>query len=307
MYGSRSRAATGAPPVCPCLTAVPRGPQHVPCMLTIVLTIGAGLAAGAVLGRRLAARGLTAENALTGRQLLAWGVFLGLGGVFALLYWAHAIPWLPILLVLLGEAAVWPFVQLLAAAALGLLVALEWPGRRDRRRLGTLLAGATVLLLGNGFLVYRSLPLAGSLGAPRLVDGVVMQTTSYTCAPATIATLLRALGDSTATERQVVELAGTTRGGTTTFGEIRAMRRLGLRPSFARGLSPDSLAARGRLALLNVDEPVVTTTIRHAVALLAVDADRRTVTLGNPLYGRQVKPWTALKGYWTGEAVFVER
>jgi len=276
-------------------------------MIATVAAVVVGAGGGALLGRRLAARGVTAENALQGRQVVAYAVLLGLGGVFALLYWAHAIPLLPNWLVLLGEASVWPFAQLVAAGALGLLVLLEWPGRRERKRLASMVMGSAALLLCNGFLTYRAIPLLDLLGAPRVVDGVVMQTTSYTCAPATIATLLRARGDITATERRVVELAGTTRGGTTTFAEVRAMRRLGLAPEFARGLTPESLAARGQAALLHVDEPILTTTIRHAVALLAVDAERRTITIGNPLYGRQIKSWESLRGYWTGEAVLVGR
>jgi predicted double-glycine peptidase len=276
-------------------------------MIGTVVTAAAGLAGGAWLGRRLAHRGVTAANALAGRQVIAYAVMLGLGGVFALLYWAHKIPLLPTMLVLLGEAAVWPFAQLLAAAALGVLVLLEWPGRRDRKRLASMVLGSLALALCNGFLVYRALPLLDLLGPPRITDGVVMQTTSYTCAPATIATLLRARGDTAASERQVVALAGTTRAGTTTFAEVRAMRRLGLAPQFVRGLTPESLAARGQAALLHVDEPILTTTIRHAVALLAVDAERRTITIGNPLYGRQIKSWESLHGYWTGEAVLVGR
>jgi hypothetical protein len=108
-------------------------------------------------------------------------------------------------------------------------------------------------------------------------------------------------------ERTAARLAGTGRSGTTTLAEMRAMRALGLEPVFARRLSPESLATRNQLAVLHVDEPIGAATIRHAVALLAVDARARTVTIGNPLSGRQVLPWGALRGYWSGEAVFVTR
>jgi hypothetical protein len=56
-------------------------------------------------------------------------------------------------------------------------------------------------------------------------------------------------------------------------------------------------------AVLHVDEPVLATTIRHAVALLAVDTAARTITVGNPLRGRKVKRFAELRGYWLGEAV----
>jgi len=276
-------------------------------MWIVLFPVALGLPLGTLLGRRLASRGITAENALKGHQLGAYLVLAFAVGSVALLYLAPKILWLPTLAILLAEAAVWPAVQALAAGALGLAVTLEWPGRRDRRRLATLIGSAAVLALAVGFLAWRSVPIAGLLQPSRIVDGVVMQTSSYTCAPATIATLARALGDSGATERRMVELAGTSRQGTTTLAEIRTMASLGMAPRFARGLTAESLAAAGRLALLHVDEFVVTTAVRHAVALLAVDARNRTVTLGNPLYGRQVKPWSALRNYWTGEAVFVSR
>jgi len=276
-------------------------------VIGLIVLSGAVAALGAIAGRRLAARGITAENALKGRQVGAYLVLVAAGGATALLYYAPKIPGLPATPVLYAEAAVWPVVQAFAALALGFLIGLEWSGRRDRRRLVTMVAGAAVLALAVGFLFYRSLPLERSLGAPRSVDGVVMQTTSYTCAPAAIATIVRALrGDTTVTESTVVALAGTSRSGTTALAEIRAMRRLGLAPRFARSLAPESLAAAGRYALLHVNEPVVTTTVRHAVALLAVDTRNRTITIGNPLYGRQVKPWSALRDYWLGEAVFVD-
>ncbi len=270
----------------------------------IALSVAATLAGGGI-GRRLAARGITAENALKGRQVGAYLVLLAAGGATALLYYAPKIPGLPSTPILYAEAAVWPMVQGFAAMALGFLIGLEWSGRGERKRLVTMVGGAAVLALAVGFLFYRSLPLERALGAPRSVDGVVMQTTSYTCAPAAIATIVRVLrGDTTVTERTVVALAGTSRGGTTALAEIRAMRRLGLAPRFARRLSPESLVAAGRYALLHVNEPVVATTVRHAVALLAVDARNRTITIGNPLYGRQVKPWSELRDYWMGEAVF---
>ena len=83
------------------------------------------------------------------------------------------------------------------------------------------------------------------------------------------------------------------------------MEAMGLQPRFALGLTVDSLLAHGGPALLHVDEPVGPRTIRHAVALLEVDPEAETVTIGNPLEGRQVKSFDELDGYWIGEAVLV--
>lgn len=273
--------------------------------------IAAGVAAGAVLGRRLARRGITADNALTGRQGPAYGILIGIAGSFAALYFSEKLSylaWLPTIVLLYGESAVWPMVTVLASAGLGLLVVLEWPGRREAKRLRLMVAGCAVLLLAEGYLAWRTLPVTGILLAPSVTDGVVMQTTSYTCAPATIATLVRAAAlDTTMTERRAVEIARTSREGTSTIAELRTMRQLGLSPRFARRLTAESLVAAGRMALLHVDEPVGVATVRHAVALLAVDPARRTVTIGNPLRGRHVMGFDELRGYWIGEAIFVNR
>lgn len=85
------------------------------------------------------------------------------------------------------------------------------------------------------------------------------------------------------------------------------LRRLGLHPRYVRFMTPESLAVRNRPALLHVNEPVATgATIRHAVALLAVDSAARTVMLGNPLRGRQKQSFEEMRTYWTGEAIYIE-
>ncbi len=135
----------------------------------------------------------------------------------------------------------------------------------------------------------------------------VHQTTAYTCAPASIATLMRLTGlDTNSSERAVVEIAGTTRRGTSTLAELHAMEDLGLAPRFARRLTVDSLVAHGGPALLHVNEPLPGgRRIRHAVALMELDTVQRTLVIGNPLRGRQVITFDQLDGYWIGEAVFV--
>jgi len=173
----------------------------------------------------------------------------------------------------------------------------------DPARRRQLLDGSAAPSLATAFLLHRALPVTGILRPPAALDGIVIQTTPYTCAPAAIATLARFTGlDSGMTERDAVRLAGTTREGTNAWAELRALRALGLTPEFRRHLTADSLRFLGP-AVLHVNEPVLATTIRHAVALLAVDTAARTITVGNPLRGRQVKRFADLGGYWFGEAV----
>jgi len=271
--------------------------------MRLILVVALALVAGILAGRTLARRGVTAANALTGRQAQAYAVFLGVAALGAILYWGPRLAWMPTWFALYSEAMVWDGARALAAVALGLLLGLEWGGRRDRARRRQLLGGSAVLILATAFLLYRSLPVTGILRPPAVLDGIVIQTTPYTCAPAAIATLARFTGlDSGMTERDAVRLAGTTREGSSARAELRALRALGLSPGFRRHLTADSLRFLGP-AILHVNEPVFSTTIRHAVALLAVDTAARTITVGNPLSGWQVKRFAELSGYWDGEAV----
>lgn len=270
----------------------------------VVVLIAA--AVGAAVGAWLARRGITADNALVGRQRAAYAVVLLVAAAAALVYWAADIPWLPVWVDLVFNHYGMDAGRAFAGFAFGLVVALEWPGRRVPRRLANLAGGGLLLGAGAGYMCYRAMPVAGALGRPALVQNVVMQTTAYTCVPAAIATLLRVTArDTAATESLAVAASRTTREGTSTLAEMRAMSALGLAPRYGRRLTADSLVAIGRPAVLHVDEPVLSITIRHAVALIGLDPVRREVRLGNPLHGPQTLRFDQLKGYWLGEAVFV--
>lgn len=269
-----------------------------------------GLLLGVVLGRELARRGLTADTVLARRQKQLYVVLVGLAALGFAFYTlgrpGHRGSWVPVAIMLYIEHFLWPLVAGVAGFGIGLVARLEWPGRRERKRLGNLVVGPGVLAAALAFIAYNSWPVTSMLGAAALRDGVVMQTTSYTCAPAAIATLARFSGfDTAATERRMIALTRTDRHGTSTLQEMRAMRALGMAPRFEAGLEVQDLAASAVPALLHVDEPVGSTTIRHAVALLTVDGAAREVVLGNPLYGRQVRRFDQMRGYWMGEAVFL--
>jgi hypothetical protein len=267
-----------------------------------------GLLVGVLVGRGLSARGITAQNALEGRQAVAYTVFFVAAVVGLGIYLKPASLQPPVVLSLYGEALLVPGMLFLACFGLSLLVVLEWPGRKDAVRRRSLLTGSILLLVCLAVLGFRAVPVTSILGESSILDGVVMQTTSYTCAPASVATIARfVLGDSFATERSMIPLTRTNRWGTTTLRELKAIRALGLGARFSNRLTVDSIIALGLPAVLHVDEPVATgTTIRHAVALLGVDTAASTVSVGNPLRGLQVVRVDELEDYWSGEAVLVE-
>ncbi len=278
-------------------------------MLFIVLICLIPGAVGSAFGKQLAAKGITAENALEKHQRFVYVILTVLSAVGAVIFGlaslklANRIPTI-VLLYIGGHAN--HFMLALASFGLGLLVFLEWPGRRNPKRLRQMLAGIAAILLPFWLLVYYSLPVTPLLRDRPVVDGVVLQSTPYSCAAATIATLARYVGKHpNLTERDVVAIAGTNRLGTSILAEIRAMRQLGLAPEYKQNLKVEELVKIAKPAVLHVMEPVGGTRIQHAIALLQVKAKERSLVVGNPLYGRQVKRFRDMQDYWLGEAVFV--
>jgi hypothetical protein len=272
----------------------------------IVIAVMAGLG----LGRRLAQRGVTADNALSQYQPQVHQ--MGLGSLFIgtaigiILIAGRQSPWIPAFLILYVAAYFWQGILFGCAVCTGLLIGLELPAWRDRARLQQLILFLIVSCSGIIFLLQQGLPITATLGPPLISEGIVMQTTPSSCAAATIATLARYLDPTrTTTEKDVVKLARTSKTGTSTLAEIQAMEALGLAPQYARNQTIADLIARQQPALLHVMEPVGTTKISHAIALFSIDSAQGTATLANPLSGKQVRLITDLQDYWIGEAVFV--
>jgi hypothetical protein len=273
-------------------------------LLTTAIAIAA-LSLGALCGRRLARRGVTLTRLIDPHPLRGTIVLVMAVGVSVLLLFGDRMVWMPEPVLLYSEEYAWPALRLAGWVMLGLLPALEWRNVKEGRA-GRVVAGMLLLAIGVGHLGYVAQPVSNALHRTHERDGVVLQTTSYTCAPASIATLARLTRPGLIlSEREVAEMLGTTREGTSTLAEIRVMDALGLRPRFARGLTVDSLVARAAPAVLHVDAPTRRGIRRHAIALLDVDPVRRTVTIGDPMRGRQVKRFEDLDRVWIGEAVFV--
>jgi hypothetical protein len=264
-----------------------------------------GLVAGSISGAFLASRGVRAATALEGRQPLAWAVVLLGGTLVWVLYTGRVQDLLPASTQPYADLVFHPGATLLATFVFAFLALLErraWREVGQRRSLGLGL-GITLILIG--YLGWLSLPVGPTEDLS--AEGVVFQTTPFTCAAASIATIGRATGVAPAlTEGEAAGLARTTNGGTLASGELRALRELGLEARFGRRMSVDSLLAHSGFAILHVNEPLPGgRRIRHAVALLAVDSVTRTIRIGNPLEGIQEIHFDALDSYWIGEAVLV--
>lgn len=80
-------------------------------------------------------------------------------------------------------------------------------------------------------------------------SGVVMQSTSYNCGPAALATVLNYLGIN-ATEQELATLAGTDESGTTMCGLVRAAQAKGLKATGMK-ISVDELK-KNNIVFLNI-------------------------------------------------------
>jgi predicted double-glycine peptidase/predicted secreted protein len=266
------------------------------------------LSSGAILGNRLAAQVTLSNNPKNYRRKIN-RMFLAIATIATLTILGvqfNIYPFLPLFVRLYLAAYHQPIILALGCLTLGLVVSIELSGRQSRQRLRLLLGVVIGMILPLGIILYYTLPITGIASEPLVIEGVVLQTTSHTCAPASIATLARLVGlDPNLSERDVVQLTHTTRKGTYKLGSIRAMEKLGLAPNYQRGLTIDDLIAADQPAVLTVKEPVDGVIFNHAVALLSIDAKAQTVTIGNPLCGRQVLTFEQMKDYWVGQAIFV--
>lgn len=284
-------------------------------MISIIICILAFLA-GAWLGKNLAASGVTSDNALKNQQkLLTWllGAIALLLGSLIIIDQFNFTPLLPqifppLLLIYIGGY----FSQIivgLGCFALGLAIALELSGKRNRQKMRQLSLAVGAITLALSLLLFLLQPVQALLASAKIVNGVVYQTTLFTCAPASIATLARYTQQHPQlTEQDVVQLTKTNRFGTTTLSEIKAMEKLALNPQYRHNLTIQDLIELNRPALLHVKEKNKNNEgvrFSHAVALLKIDPVRELIMIGNPLYGLQIKTFSEMQEYWYGEAILV--
>jgi hypothetical protein len=283
-------------------------------MISLVLVSVLAFGGGGILGKNLAAKGITSDNALKNYQkpllylLLAIASFLG---SLILLDKYHLAPLLPKIfppMLLIYLAGYFNEILLgLGCFFLGLLVLLELSGKRSPQKMLQLLVATGAIAFALSILLFFLRPVQALVAQPKIIAGIVIQTTPYTCAPASIATLARYTQKYPhLTEKEAVKLTKSNRFGTTTLAEIRALKKLDLNPHYRHNLTVNDLITLGQPALMHVKEKSKTgkgVRFSHAVAYLAVDRTKKLVLIGNPLYGLQIKTFAELDQYWFGEAI----
>lgn len=167
-------------------------------MITFSVVCGLAFIGGAVFGKFLADTGINSDNALKNCQKpLVWG----LGGIALLLAILIIIDKFNLVSIL---PKIFPPLILIYIAAyfnetivamgffcLGLLVCLELAGKRSRRRIRQLLVAIATISLALSILLFFLQPVAAMVNNSIIINNVVMQSTPYTCAPASIATIAR--------------------------------------------------------------------------------------------------------------------
>ncbi|MEA5533249.1 papain-like cysteine protease family protein [Crocosphaera sp. XPORK-15E] len=282
-------------------------------MFNLIISSMIGFGFGGFCGHSLSQKGITAENALEKHQKTARGIFLGLVGILTLLIVLdrsniyYKFPRLvPHLFLLYLQSSFDKVLLGFGFFICGLLLLLELSGWSSSKRRNQLLVGLSGITFCLCLLLYWFSPIVNDLGEFRTSDGVVLQSTTVTCAPASIATLARISGQyPNIQEKDVVKLTQTNRLGTNTISEIRAMKQLGLNPEYHHDFPLNKLLERHQLALLHVKQRWLSQQFPHAVALLGIDQENQELILGNPLFGVESKKINELEGYWFGEVIFV--
>lgn len=282
-------------------------------MLILALICGLFFIIGALLGKWLANKGITPNINLSQYQNLILGILvcitlfvLGLVLVDKLNLTQKLSLLIPNIILLYLGAYIYHCALIFGVFIMGLLIFLEF-SQTKQKNIAQLFSALILISLPLTLIIHFLWPITNQFGSPKIINNIVLQTTDYTCAPSAIATLARFTGKNPQlSEREAVLLTNTNRRGTSTLMEIRAMKKLGLNPEYRRGLTTEDLLEINKPAILHVKEKIGSRVVPHAIALLSVNPENKTLEIANPLYGKQQISIEDMKGYWYGEAVLVK-
>lgn len=250
--------------------------------IVVTLLLGSALfVSGMRTGKALVRSGVTANDLFKGRNSIA---LLFLGFYFGLLLLALNLPQMPVLPIdwrFHGMRVTWTLLRVMLMGVCGIGFSISWLTARSQ-----VIAVILIGLLGLGGFTsaesYFMAPIYADLIDNLQPNGVFRQTSSSSCAPAALATVLRRWGIE-ATESSVARLAGTSRLGTSMPQLIVAARALGvsaveLRPTWEQ---IQQINRPGVLSVWLFDGP---RKLPHAVALLGMNDS--VAAIGDPARGR---------------------
>jgi hypothetical protein len=175
--------------------------------------------------------------------------------------------------------------------------------RRSVWKRDGLLAGAGFLLLDCGVtavFIERPKDLPGIVN----YEGICLQSTGYSCAPAAAATLLHRYGVK-ATEDEMATLCVTRGGGIRSAGTSDAGILRGLRHKLQeRGTAMISTPAYEELPVPCLVPIRISPSLGHCILITGVDPDQ--VTVIDPLYGRGTIIRSQFERDWQKSAIYVK-
>lgn len=238
---------------------------------------------GLRFGRILLRRGATANDLFKGKTSISLA-FLGLYvGLLLLVLYVPQWHWFPLEWRAAGMRVTWTAMRVMLLGVCGTAAIVSWQTVRVQ-----VLAVALLGLLGMGSFVaaetYLLAPIYPSLADNLRPNGIFQQTSSSSCAPSAMATVLRKWGID-ATESIVAKFAGTSRLGTSMPQLIVAARKLGLDGVELTDTTWEQMQRMNRPGVLaswlfsdnGRKSP-------HAIALLALTHD--TATIADPAWGK---------------------
>jgi hypothetical protein len=286
-------------------------------MLILGLSSLIAFIGGSLWGKQLATAGVTSDNALLKHQRFFVNLVIAIAVIFLTLIIIdkfNLTPLLPKIIppIILIYLAGWyhSIIFVMGFFILGLLLFIELNGKYNKAKIYQLTLALTLISFILSILGYYLKPIDKLVEKPEIINGVVMQTTFYTCAPSAIATLSRyTKKHPELTEKEAIKYTKTNRFGTTTLREIQTLKQLGFNPQYHHNLTVENLFQFNKAAILHVkeknkdDEGV---RFSHAIALLASDPEKELFLIGNPYYGLQIKTVQDMNNYWFGEAIAID-
>jgi hypothetical protein len=191
----------------------------------------------------------------------------------------------------------WCMVSAILAYFFGFCSAVAWASTKWGRRLPALFS-VVVLLVVQLYAIWSSQPNLPPLDNPwTSSDGVILQTSPYTCVPASGANIAALLGVHT-TEKELAALCHTTRDGTFPAGALSGLRQLGL---VGRKVTADSRDIR------TVRPPAMLFVLGDTHAVVYARNSGGLLEIWNPSAGKAFITDDRLRHIWTGHALEFSR
>jgi hypothetical protein len=177
------------------------------------------------------------------------------------------------------------------------------PKKSDQRAIRLLTIFAALYFIKAGW--WMIAPGVPDLGRNNIdADAVCRQSTGYTCAAASMVTMLRARGVD-ADETEMARLAHTQVGGGATDSRVlwalqKKLAGTNLHPTYQR-LDAAGLIAAPKPCLVQLDWGFF---VSHMVPVMA--ATPEGVVIGDPLSGKREIPMNEFRAKWKGNAIYID-